>query len=78
MRPRDRASTPQQKQNAFLPVMDGPSLDILEEALTPLSDELCIYQKLQHEKNHLHENVPVMEEAMRSVGAIGFSIMEQG
>ena len=42
-RPRDRASTPHQKQNAFLPVMDGLSLDNLEEALTPLSDELSIY-----------------------------------
>lgn len=69
MRPRDRASTPHQKQNAFLPVTDGLSLDNLEEALTPLSDELSIYQKLQHEKNHLHENIPVILEAMRSVGA---------
>jgi len=69
MRPRDRASTPHQKQNAFLPVMDGLSLDNLEEALTPLSDELAIYQKLQHGKNHLPKNVPAMLEAMRSVGA---------
>lgn len=68
MQPRDRAST-QQKQNAFLPVTDGLSLDNLKEALTPLSDELSIYQKLQHEKNHLRKNVPVMLEAMRSVGA---------
>ena len=69
MQPRDGASTPRQKQNAFLPVMDGLLLDNLEEVLTPLSDELFIYQKLQHENNHLRENVPVMEEAMRSVGA---------
>jgi len=69
MQPRDRASTPHQKQNASMPVMDGLSLDNLEEALTPLSDELSIYQKLQHEKNHLCKNFPVMLEAMRSVGA---------
>lgn len=69
MQPRDRASTPPQKQNAFLPVTDGLSLDNLKEALTPLSDELSIYQKLQHEKNHLRKNVPVTLEAMRSVGA---------
>lgn len=68
MQPRDRAST-QPKQNAFLPVTDGLSLDNLKEALTPLSDELSIYQKLQHEKNHLRKNVPVTLEAMRSVGA---------
>ena len=56
MRPRDRASSAHQKQNAFLPVPDGLSLDNLKEALTPLSEELEVYQKIQLEKN---ENVPI-------------------
>ena len=59
MRPRDTASTPHQTPNAYLPVTDELLLDNLEQVLTPLIDELSIYQKVQREKNHLPENVSV-------------------
>ncbi len=67
-RPRDSASIPHQNQSAFLPVPIGLSLDNLEEALTPLSDELALYQKRQQENS---ESVPLetILEAIRSVEA---------
>lgn len=70
-RPRDSASIPHQNQSAFLPVPIGLSLDNLEEALTPLSDELALYQKRQQENSETSESVPLdtILEAMRSVGA---------
>lgn len=68
--PRDSASIPNQNQNAFLEVPNGLSLENLEEALTPLSNELLLYQKQQQQNIASCEKVPLetVLEAVRSVG----------
>ena len=66
VRPRDSVSIPNQNQNAFLEVLNGLSLENLEEALTPLSNELLLYQKQQQQNIASCEKVPL--ETVRSVG----------
>ena len=70
VRPRDSASIPNQNQNAFLEVPNGLSLENLEEALTPLSNELLLYQKQQQQNIASCEKVTLetVLEAVRSVG----------
>lgn len=69
VRPRDSASIPNENQNAFLEVPNGLSLENLEEALTPLSNEHLLYQKQQQQNIASCEKVPLetVLEAVRSV-----------
>lgn len=65
VRPRDSASILSQNQNASLEAPNGLYLENLE-ALTPLSNELLLYQKQQQQNIASCEKAPL--QTVRSVG----------